>query len=79
MKAAYPREVRALYPRELETLIFTEEGERVVEVLLVLKEGVDCLREIFALLHEIGAEVKHMEMYRSEWSAGTRVLILFLA
>ncbi|MEM2339963.1 MAG: V4R domain-containing protein [Candidatus Bathyarchaeia archaeon] len=79
LKAAYPREVRTFYPRELETLIFPEEGERVVEALLILKERADCLKKIFTLLHEIGAEVKHMEMYRSEWDAGKKVLAMFLA
>jgi predicted hydrocarbon binding protein len=79
LKTAYPRELGLLYPRELETVIFPEEGERVVEALLVLKDEPDCLKRIFALLHEMGAEVKHMEMYRSEWSTGRKVLALFLA
>ncbi len=79
MEAAYPRGVRVLYPRELETLIFPKEDGRIVEALLVLKDRSDCLSKVFGFLHGIGAEVEHMEMYRSEWDAGKKILTMFLS
>ena len=79
LRTEYSGGPRALYPRELETLVFPEEDKRVIEVLMVLREGPDCLKKLFAFLCDIGAEVKRMEMYRSEWDSGKKILIMFLA
>jgi predicted hydrocarbon binding protein len=79
LKTAYSGELRALYPRELETLVFPEEDKRVIEVLMVLREGPDCLKRLFDFLCDIGAEIRRMEMYRSEWDSGKKILVMFLA